>query len=269
MPGLSTLKSIKSGNVYALDRPTLILGRVESCDIQISTGLLSREHAVILVAESRVVIKDLNSTNGTFVNSMRIHAPTDLQHGDVITMGDEKLVFIAPHMIQDDYSDTHDIAEDLAFEYQDNTSNKTMFKSTYSVGGQWPFAPAPPPRTTGTFHQTLESNLRSRNIDKRRVPAVLVFKSGKNRGRIIELKLPFGVEMQWSIGRNSLSDVVLDDPTVSSRHAVIRCINDEWELLDNQSTNGVKLNDRKVSNAICRNADVITVGAVEFLFRLL
>src|SRR5690606_8036089 len=39
MPVLSSLKSIRSGQVYALDRPTLILGRVESCDIQICTGL--------------------------------------------------------------------------------------------------------------------------------------------------------------------------------------------------------------------------------------
>lgn len=262
------LKSIRSGKAYPLDKPAIMIGRIESCDIHIQTTVLSREHAVVLVAAARVLIKDLDSTNGTFVNSMRIHTPTALHHGDVVTIGAEKLVFIAPDSFEEE-GNTCGIGERLeSSAYLNNTSSKTMLKSNYLQGEDSPFQ-IQQPKTTGSFLETIEERLTDRKIDKRRVPAVLVCRSGKEKGRIVELKLPLGAEKNWVIGRSDLSDVVLDDPTVSGQHAIIRCQDDRWELIDNDSTNGVKLNGIGVSEAECQDADIISVGTVELLFRII
>jgi hypothetical protein len=49
----------------------------------------SRQHAVLVFDKSIVVIEDLNSLNGTWVNGVRIHPgqPKALRHGDVIQIG--------------------------------------------------------------------------------------------------------------------------------------------------------------------------------------
>ncbi len=261
------LKNIQSGKTYSLDKPAIMIGRIESCDIHIKTTVLSREHAVVLVAAARVLIKDLDSTNGTYVNGTRIHAPTPLNHGDVVKIGEEKLVFIAPDSF-DEEDTTVGVEEQLEPSgYLDNTSSKTMLKSSYLQGEDWVFSMLQP-KTTGSFLETIDEKLKARKIDKERVPAVLVCRSGKEKGRIVELKLPLGAEKNWVIGRSDLSDVVLDDPTVSGQHAIVRCEDDRWELVDNDSTNGVKLNGLAVSEAECHDKDIICVGTVELLFRV-
>ncbi|MEL6309044.1 MAG: FHA domain-containing protein, partial [Chloroflexota bacterium] len=54
---------------------------------------VSRQHASISANRDFVLLTDLNSSNGTFINGMRLPAaqPVPLQHGDVITLGDFKL----------------------------------------------------------------------------------------------------------------------------------------------------------------------------------
>src|SRR5690606_16138688 len=89
------LKSLRSDQTHILDKASILIGRSVQCDIRVDSGLLSRHHASVLVVDAEtVLLKDLESTNGTFVNTMRIARPTRLKHGDVITIGDEKFVFI-------------------------------------------------------------------------------------------------------------------------------------------------------------------------------
>ena len=89
------LKSLRSDQTHILDKASILIGRSSQCDIQVDSGLLSRHHASVLVVDAEtVLLKDLESTNGTFVNTMRITRPARLRHGDVITIGDEKFVFI-------------------------------------------------------------------------------------------------------------------------------------------------------------------------------
>jgi pSer/pThr/pTyr-binding forkhead associated (FHA) protein len=54
---------------------------------------VSREHARIVVAGSRVVVEDLGSTNGVFVNSVRIERQ-ELRHGDLVTVGETQFRFL-------------------------------------------------------------------------------------------------------------------------------------------------------------------------------
>ena len=51
---------------------------------------------------------------------------------------------------------------------------------------------------------------------------------------------------QATIGRATDNDIVLNDFSVSRRHAYLRRENGVWILRDNQSTNGVRVNERPV-----------------------
>ncbi|MEE8059616.1 MAG: FHA domain-containing protein [Pseudomonadales bacterium] len=60
-----------------------VLGRDSGCDITIPGTHLSRRHAELAIKGSKLLIRDLDSSNGTYVNNERITA-TELQPGDTI-----------------------------------------------------------------------------------------------------------------------------------------------------------------------------------------
>ncbi|HEV8366778.1 MAG TPA: FHA domain-containing protein [Pyrinomonadaceae bacterium] len=71
----------------ALDRPQLTIGRGEECDIRLDGLLISNTHARISQTSSGVLIEDLNSTNGTYVNGERIAGRRNLPQEDVVQIG--------------------------------------------------------------------------------------------------------------------------------------------------------------------------------------
>jgi chromosome segregation ATPase len=92
-PALICLTS-DSPRQYALAKRTMMIGRSSQCDIQILTHFVSREHARVTVsARNDVVIEDLGSTNGVFVNSVRIERQ-ELHHGDLVTVGETQFRFL-------------------------------------------------------------------------------------------------------------------------------------------------------------------------------
>jgi Protein of unknown function (DUF3662)/FHA domain len=70
------------------------------------------------------------------------------------------------------------------------------------------------------------------------------------------------------IGRSRECDVVLSDPNVSRRHAELRRDENGWHAVDLGSTNGVKVNGRRVDQVVLRDGDRITVGVSDLTFEL-
>jgi predicted component of type VI protein secretion system len=76
------------GHTFMLDQDFITLGRDPSNDIVISDPQVSRQHARIRRQGNVVMIEDAGSTNGTFVNGMRLIGPHTLVDGDAISLGD-------------------------------------------------------------------------------------------------------------------------------------------------------------------------------------
>jgi hypothetical protein len=70
------------------------------------------------------------------------------------------------------------------------------------------------------------------------------------------------------VGRSRECEVVLSDPNVSRRHAELRQNGGTWEIADLGSTNGVKVNGRRVDRAKLEPGDRITLGVTELIFEL-
>ena len=79
-----------------MQKARLLIGRSEHNDIAIGSRFISRHHALIVRHGNSTFLMDLNSTNGTFVNSKRVSNQV-LTHDDVITVGHHKIKFIDPH----------------------------------------------------------------------------------------------------------------------------------------------------------------------------
>jgi len=63
-----------------------------------------------------------------------------------------------------------------------------------------------------------------------------------------------------SLGRSSENEIVLNDFSVSRKHATIKPEADKWVVRDQNSTNGIKVNGRFVTQATLAVGDVLTVG---------
>ena len=103
-----------SGSVIqelSMEKPRLLVGRSEHNDIAINSRFISRHHALFVRHGNTTFLMDLNSTNGTFVNSKRISNHV-LMHDDVVTVGQHRIKFRDPFATTrgklegDDFTDT-------------------------------------------------------------------------------------------------------------------------------------------------------------------
>jgi pSer/pThr/pTyr-binding forkhead associated (FHA) protein len=69
------------------------------------------------------------------------------------------------------------------------------------------------------------------------------------------------------IGRAPESDLRIDDPSVSRRHAELRYRNGQVQLVDLGSTNGVTVNGAPVAGAELRDGDRIDIASTTLIFR--
>jgi len=80
------LVSLENGPSIVLDKPILLLGRHQECDVQIDSRKISRRHCCIAQVENTLLIRDLDSTNGIKVNGERVRE-AHLVPGDEVTIG--------------------------------------------------------------------------------------------------------------------------------------------------------------------------------------
>src|SRR5690349_20264069 len=76
---------------FELNVGSILIGRLPECDVNLDDGLISRMHARISVQSDAVVVEDLHSTNGVYVNGLRVGHSTVLREGDRILVGTTEL----------------------------------------------------------------------------------------------------------------------------------------------------------------------------------
>lgn len=85
-----------TGREHLLTARTVTIGRAVENEIVVTSRRVSREHARVQREGRRLVLADLGSTNGTFLNGERLMAPVELRDGDRIGIGDVVLLFHDP-----------------------------------------------------------------------------------------------------------------------------------------------------------------------------
>jgi len=80
------LLALTEGPNIAVDKPILLLGRHQECDVQIPSRKISRRHCCLAQVGQHLVLRDLFSTNGIRINGTRV-AEGIVRHGDEVTIG--------------------------------------------------------------------------------------------------------------------------------------------------------------------------------------
>lgn len=88
----------------------MLLGRSEFADIVIDDDFVSKMHIALLLYSDALILLDLNSANGTIVNSVRVKS-TILKDNDIISLGNHRIKVLDAPALNEDVSkilDTHD-----------------------------------------------------------------------------------------------------------------------------------------------------------------
>src|SRR5579872_7290290 len=84
---LKVLEGRQQGKTIPLNVKQFLIGREEDCHLRPNSDLVSRHHCVFTVDDFTVRLRDLGSTNGTFVNGERLQGQVVLKPGDQVSVG--------------------------------------------------------------------------------------------------------------------------------------------------------------------------------------
>ncbi|MFK8115477.1 MAG: FHA domain-containing protein [Rubripirellula sp.] len=99
---LKVLSGSHEGKEISVSSEKFLIGRSESCQLRPKSESVSRKHCIIVLKENRVLIQDLKSRNGTYVNDKRL--PGDkakiLKPGDQLRIGKLMFEMVIEHGLQ-------------------------------------------------------------------------------------------------------------------------------------------------------------------------
>lgn len=90
---LAVILGADAGKVFRIDKPRVVLGRGAGCDIQLTDSEVSRRHAMLEIRGDEVSIRDLGSTNGTFVDGVKVNQAS-LESQQEFSLGTTTLMLI-------------------------------------------------------------------------------------------------------------------------------------------------------------------------------
>jgi pSer/pThr/pTyr-binding forkhead associated (FHA) protein len=99
---LKVLSGSHEGRELSVSGEKFLIGRSESCQLRPKSESVSRKHCIIVLKDNRVLVQDLKSRNGTYVNDKRL--PTDkakvLAGGDQLRVGKLNFEVVIEHGLQ-------------------------------------------------------------------------------------------------------------------------------------------------------------------------
>lgn len=234
--------------VVPLTRDDYTIGRQEGNTIRLTERNVSREHGRIKrrrngapapspngngngngASKDNFVLEDRSSYNGLFVNGLRVAHMQDLQHGDLIQIGDYRIV------LQDDAASAIETA--------------AIPVTSTEPGGHDVKATIP-----------MAAAFRGQDLTER--PSRFVMLVGPTPG----VEYPLDRE-RMTIGRAEDASISVNHNSVSRLHCEVHALGDgRYEIVDKGSSNGVRVNAVELKRSIIEAGDVIELGDVRFKF---
>jgi pSer/pThr/pTyr-binding forkhead associated (FHA) protein len=290
-----------SGLKLELTRAIVSIGREEDNDIWLDDDTASRYHAELAWEQGQVYLTDNNSLNGVIVNGRRMRGSLLISSGDLLEIGAHRFLFEIAEALgtmaeQDDPLLHHvrhsspglenDAFDDLEVS-PDMDASPALKNDNYPSTLRTANAGAPPTRPIGQgITQDTMAPQQPLNINVHKVeqegrepwqetlaldPApgspftrtdnrgsVLVICNGELEGKSFLLEQPV-----VTIGRGSESDIVINDASISRRHAqILQQVNGDY-VQDLASRNGTKVNDELLhAPCLLQKGDTICLGSI-------
>ncbi len=272
-----TLKSVDDGAEFKINEGLCIVGRDSSCDIVLGFGYPSREHAQFIQSGGQLLLKDLGSTNGTFVNNQRIYKATAVRSGDVIKFGAAGFYLHSDHLgdatvIANKSSAPKLDSSFIVMDEQNKDPNETVIQQEYKLPHGWPaddtvtqkmFQSGP----NKQYLELIDQRIQNRFVgDDQVYIAALVFNPNNDTPTIYGISLE-SQQQAMSIGRSHKCMFTINTPSVSEHHADLFYDQGHWILKDHNSTNGIRVDGDLHTDIHLKHGSSVFLGQVEMIFR--
>ena len=94
---LAVIMGANAGQIYTVTKPRTVLGRGTESDVQLQDSEVSRRHAMLEIRGDEAMVVDLGSTNGTYVDGVRIQKASIFSNQE-FSLGTTTLMFIVTDM---------------------------------------------------------------------------------------------------------------------------------------------------------------------------
>ncbi|PWK47290.1 FHA domain-containing protein [Pleionea mediterranea] len=224
-----------SGQLFPVNK-TLTIGRDTTCDIAIPMPHISRKHAQVRQEGNRLLIKDLGSSNGTYINGDKL-AETELNNGDEVRVDE----FCFKVIFAGEATDN----EQQNFHTSIRNTQQEMLSSKKST------AKYPTPASIEM-------------IDERQALERAFFhgKSSSIKGKVYEV-----ISSGSPIGRMLGHHLSREETSVSARHIEIYKKGRFWSIKNNGAANGLLVNGRMTTRSTLVDGDEVTIGGMNLLFQ--
>ena len=264
------------GQRLALKRSIITIGRGEESDIWLDDDLASRNHAELAWDKGIVYITDCNSLNGVLLNGKRIRGTAIIEPDDLLEIGSHRFLFAQTKTVgtpseQDDPLAHHvwHSADALQTESEklerlrttqspsdgartDTPNNRSMRQLPTTLSGE--MISELEAQDTAEIHQ-VASPPPQKTTDE---PVVLVVRDGEAAGQGFLLDRPVIM-----LGRGSECDVVINDVSISRRHAQILRQANGYFVQDLESRNGTMVNGEPLHEPrLLHLGDIVCVGSI-------
>jgi len=191
---------IEQGSTPGLEielvKDEFFIGRIEGNDLVVPEPSVSRRHARIIQQDHQILLEDLGSSNGTYINGQRLSVPTLLKSGDSFTLGQAtRLKFQAPPPPVLEYEAQTMVNEEPA-------SLAVALKKTIEI----------------SYDRIPEVTIAQTDLatgPEEQAPQILITVAGEATQTFL-LK-----DQHVTIGRGSDNDIIILSKIVSSHHAVL------------------------------------------------
>ncbi|MFC1851895.1 FHA domain-containing protein [candidate division CSSED10-310 bacterium] len=228
---LVILKNNKMENEHIIDTDIVTIGRDTENILQLEAESISRFHAQIVKEGRKYKLIDLESQSGTYLRGQQINQST-LRNGDEITIGDFALIFRDIKAVPVSRPVDTEVPERTDPDIDDYDDDRTIVESEY----------------------------KRRESDFIQHPKFVMIK-GPDVGQEFTLN-----KQSMKIGRDTTNDIVIKDESISRLHAIVTINQEEVTVTDQESLNGLEINDELVSEVTLKKGDVFKLGTVSLRF---
>lgn len=265
---------------YLLTTTETSIGRSPESDIRLLSSSVSRNHGVLKIKDDILSFEDFGSSNGTYINTIKVIGETALKNGDALQIGDFELK--------------------VSLESDQDTTTFNGGDDATQIGGYSPpeVAPASSPATpTKASAETDIPAMWSESAGLEQASGTVFFSEDAgseasknyrdgnlniepigNTPRLIGLNLSIqgviypldtSVTSAWKIGRDQQHvDLWVAESSVSGLHAQLINEGQRWKVVNWMSTNGTFVNELKGLSTYLKNGDIIRMGSAEFAIEL-
>lgn len=96
---LRVMQGAQAGREVIIPVAEFLIGRGEECHLRPRSDAISRRHCVIVVNDKQVVLRDLGSKNGSYVNGQRVEGTCEMQAGDQLVVGPLQFELVVEHTL--------------------------------------------------------------------------------------------------------------------------------------------------------------------------